>query len=203
MVELPTTHVSLRAETNPNPRKPDKDNPSWPFTGQYLGGLCPVTEITEPISNEDGPEVTARLSGLLPFRACYVSSTPGLPHLFLGEDRGDVLGAFRMPGQMRWTMDARHAAGKLVTVKDPPANLATYGRPITTFEHRDGHLVDEDDPSNPHASVVSLHKGLPGEVRYRHCPAADQRLIKRVTREEECVEKMAGDPKWVTRHPGF
>ncbi|GKT64874.1 hypothetical protein ColTof4_07272 [Colletotrichum tofieldiae] len=43
-----------------------------------------------------------RLSGLLPFKACYVQATPGLRTMWMGEDRRDVLGAQRMPGQMRW-----------------------------------------------------------------------------------------------------
>ncbi|OHE91619.1 hypothetical protein CORC01_13096 [Colletotrichum orchidophilum] len=43
-----------------------------------------------------------RLSGLLPFKVCYLQSTPGLRTIWMGEDRRDVLGAHRMPGQMRW-----------------------------------------------------------------------------------------------------
>ncbi|KAF4920786.1 hypothetical protein CGCVW01_v006583 [Colletotrichum viniferum] len=43
-----------------------------------------------------------RLSGLLPVKCCYVQATPSLRALWLGEDRRDVLGAHRMPGQMRW-----------------------------------------------------------------------------------------------------
>ncbi|KAL2882888.1 hypothetical protein SGCOL_001578 [Colletotrichum sp. CLE4] len=43
-----------------------------------------------------------RLSGLLPFKVCYMQSTPGLRTIWMGEDRRDVLGAHRMPGQMRW-----------------------------------------------------------------------------------------------------
>ncbi|KAK2749023.1 hypothetical protein CKAH01_06520 [Colletotrichum kahawae] len=54
------------------------------------------------IIDEAGGRDYGRLSGLLPVKCCYVQATPSLGALWLGEDRRDVLGAHRMPGQMRW-----------------------------------------------------------------------------------------------------
>jgi hypothetical protein len=44
----------------------------------------------------------SRLSGLLPFHVCYLSSAPGMFRLWMGEDRRDVLGAARLPGLARY-----------------------------------------------------------------------------------------------------
>jgi hypothetical protein len=44
---------------------------------------------------ENAPD---RLSGLLPFHVCYVSSAPGNFKMWFGEGRRDVLGAGRFPG---------------------------------------------------------------------------------------------------------
>jgi hypothetical protein len=53
-----------------------------------------------------------RLSGLLPFHACYMSSAPGNFKLWLGSERRDVLGAGRLPGQMRFGEVKGAAAGE-------------------------------------------------------------------------------------------
>ncbi|GAB1310270.1 hypothetical protein MFIFM68171_00480 [Madurella fahalii] len=53
-------------------------------------------------SDSDAELAPDRLSGLLPFHVCYVSSAPGNFKIWMGEDRRDVLGAARLPGQMRY-----------------------------------------------------------------------------------------------------
>ncbi|KAF9876743.1 hypothetical protein CkaCkLH20_05589 [Colletotrichum karsti] len=69
---------------------------------QTVGGEITLLETATSIVDEAEGRDYGRLSGLLPFKCCYVQSTPGLRALWLGEDRRDVLGAQRMPGQMRW-----------------------------------------------------------------------------------------------------
>ncbi|KXX80173.1 hypothetical protein MMYC01_204122 [Madurella mycetomatis] len=64
-------------------------------------------------ANSDGDAELApdRLSGLLPFHVCYVSSAPGNFRIWMGEDRRDVLGAARLPGQMRYAHPPARPAG--------------------------------------------------------------------------------------------
>ncbi|KAL0935008.1 uncharacterized protein CTRU02_209599 [Colletotrichum truncatum] len=66
--------------------------------GDHTTFLETATSVIDTAEGRD----YGRLSGLLPFKCCYVQSTPGLKAIWLGEDRRDVLGAHRMPGQMRW-----------------------------------------------------------------------------------------------------
>ncbi|KAF4783984.1 hypothetical protein HER10_EVM0002610 [Colletotrichum scovillei] len=65
------------------------------------GGTTFLEKATSLVDMAEGRDY-GRLSGLLPFKVCYVQSTPGLRTIWMGEDRRDVLGAHRMPGQMRW-----------------------------------------------------------------------------------------------------
>ncbi|KAK7459782.1 hypothetical protein Landi51_00031 [Colletotrichum acutatum] len=65
------------------------------------GGTTFLEKATSLVDIAEGRDY-GRLSGLLPFKVCYVQSTPGLRTIWMGEDRRDVLGAHRMPGQMRW-----------------------------------------------------------------------------------------------------
>ncbi|KAI1407567.1 hypothetical protein F5Y13DRAFT_205906 [Hypoxylon sp. FL1857] len=75
------------------------DQGVWPGVPQ-IGGICPVminpTKATELGSLD-------RISGMLPFESCYMSSAPTTFELWLGEDRRDVLGARRLPAHMRWS----------------------------------------------------------------------------------------------------
>ena len=144
----------------------DENHSAWPYHAKYLGGLCPVTEITDPIIYDaEGLEVSTRLSGLLPFVACYISSTPTRNAMFLGEDRKDVLGSHRMPGHRKWDIAIPQGA-----LSVDPDTQGRYGDPKTTFSHRGGKILDEDDPDIDFASTVTLMKGTDQEVRYRHYP---------------------------------
>ncbi|EXF74564.1 hypothetical protein CFIO01_12287 [Colletotrichum fioriniae PJ7] len=84
-----------------------------------------------------------RLSGLLPFKVCYVQSTPGLRTIWMGEDRRDVLGAHRMPGQMRWAP----GTGKVCDPGHPREVWKTVcrddeGRPaVLRMEHEEAVVV--------------------------------------------------------------
>jgi len=134
----------------------DPDDCVWEYHSKYLGGLCPVVEMKGTIQYDDaGRERCTRLSGLLPFLACYVSSTPTVDALFLGEDRKDVLGYHRMPGQKKWD------------IAIPPAKDRTlertghdkFGEPRVIFNHRGGQIVDEDHPTIRHASRITINPG--------------------------------------------
>jgi hypothetical protein len=76
----------------------DENDAVWPAHPKYLGGLCPVAQLQSAADSLDpqGLVYNARLSGLLPFLACYVSCTPARNRMFLGEDRnGKTLGPAR------------------------------------------------------------------------------------------------------------
>lgn len=63
----------------------DETNCASPCHAKYLGSMCPVVEVQSPIRYDaEGRELSSRLSGLLTFVACYVSSTPTRNILFLG-----------------------------------------------------------------------------------------------------------------------
>ncbi|OTA87882.1 hypothetical protein M434DRAFT_15257 [Hypoxylon sp. CO27-5] len=75
------------------------DQAVWPEEPR-VGGLCPVMinpKKRGAIVSED------RISGMLPFESCYMSSAPTAYEFWLGEDRRDVLGARRLPAHLRWS----------------------------------------------------------------------------------------------------
>ncbi|KAJ4310721.1 hypothetical protein N0V84_010832 [Fusarium piperis] len=154
------------------------DNPVWPGERRELGGIIPVMVLLEGIDNDSGPldeseieirrergedvsEATlavrkkspkdARLSGMLPFQVCYFAGAPGMD-MWFGEDRCDVLGADRMPGQRRWE---RHKIKQLVRGShlDPLEE-----RPVVTFDHKMEHkrIVDTDISGRPGASQITV-----------------------------------------------
>lgn len=108
----------------------DTDDAVWPDASFDLGGVTPVflypgsgpkreaalsqvgagaagslagqvKQIVEA-AFEESQRARYRLSGLLPFKCSYMQFSPGSKIVWLGEDRRDVLGAQRMPGQRRW-----------------------------------------------------------------------------------------------------
>ncbi|KAG0645695.1 hypothetical protein D0Z07_8766 [Hyphodiscus hymeniophilus] len=160
----------------------DDNHCAHPWYAKYLGGLCPVAEVSTNISYDaEGREVPMRLSGLLPFVACYMSCTPTRNAMYLGEDRKDVLGSHRMPGHRKWDIALSSA---------PPVDmaevLATYGDPKTTFSHRQGEIIDQDDLTMDFASDVTFKKGTPQEVRQRNCPK-EEVAAARARREAERI----------------
>jgi hypothetical protein len=152
----------------------------YPNSHKYLGSLCPVAQSPQPLQyDENGIEDGFRLSGILPFVACYMSSTPTRNLLFLGEDRNDVLGAHRMPGQKKWTIEM------------PPTEPAggvpfdRYGNPNITFRHREGRIVDIDRTDKKHASTLIFLGGTAEEAIVQNDPGAVQISEK----EGESVER--------------
>lgn len=135
----------------------DSNNPVWPRAHQYLGGLCPVSESLSTLTwDENGMEVAQRLSGMLPFVACYVSCAPTRDYLFLGEDRNDVLGSHRMPGQKKWRIEMPPIT--------PGMPFDRYDNPKVSFLHRQGQITDVDHPVLPHVSTITFLAGTPNET---------------------------------------
>lgn len=154
------------------------DDPVWPGERRELGGIVPVMVLLEGVDDDAGPldeaEIKARrergedvseaalasrkksprdarLSGMLPFQVCYFAGAPGMD-IWFGEDRRDVLGADRMPGQRRWE---RHKVKQLVRGShlDPLEE-----RPVITFDHKMPHkrIVDTDIAGRPGASQITV-----------------------------------------------
>ncbi|KAI0976813.1 hypothetical protein F4678DRAFT_468923 [Xylaria arbuscula] len=79
------------------------DEAVWPKERRDLGGFCPVLAQEDPPGNN--PNFINRLSGMIPFDACYMSSGPSMGRMWLGEDRRDVLGINRLPAHLRFDTD--------------------------------------------------------------------------------------------------
>ncbi|KAK3336749.1 hypothetical protein B0T19DRAFT_50138 [Cercophora scortea] len=79
-------------------KTPNRNPPIYPSErDRPLGGTIPVVCFGHTPVEGSFP---SRLSGMLPFHVCYMSSTPGKYEMWLSEDRREVLGTSRMPGQM-------------------------------------------------------------------------------------------------------
>ncbi|KAJ4261519.1 hypothetical protein NW762_006946 [Fusarium torreyae] len=154
------------------------DNPVYPEDRRQLGGIVPVMVLVESTDDQSEPldewykealkngegiseeamaeryrgQKESRLSGMLPFQVCYFSGAPGNSTFWFGEDRRDVLGADRMPGQQRWE---RHKAAQGAKRPDEVADL---DRPTVVFKHQknDMRLLDVDSREDPSASVLTL-----------------------------------------------
>lgn len=144
----------------------DPANAVWPLHGKYIGGLMPVVSCTESgETNPDGMVYNMRLSGMLPFLGCYVSSTPTRNKIFFGEDRNDVLGAHRMPGQRRWDISMPSTE----PVSAP--NWERWQNPKIRFTHRAGQVVDQDVEDRTGASTLTINGGTPLEMTVVSDPA--------------------------------
>ncbi|KAF4973747.1 hypothetical protein FSARC_55 [Fusarium sarcochroum] len=154
------------------------DNSVYPKDRRQLGGIVPVMVLvestddqSEPLDEwykealENGEDVSegamaeryrgqkeSRLSGMLPFQVCYFAGAPGNSTFWFGEDRRDVLGADRMPGQQRWE---RH---KATQGAQRPDEVADLDRPTVIFKHETNEmrLLDVDSREDPSASVLTL-----------------------------------------------
>ncbi|KAI1298234.1 hypothetical protein F5Y03DRAFT_398238 [Xylaria venustula] len=96
--------VSIRAEDGSS-LVGEGDEAVWPTERRDLGGFCPVLAQGDPAGNN--PSFVNRLSGMIPFDACYMSSAPSMGRMWLGEDRRDVLGTSRLPALHRFDTDKR------------------------------------------------------------------------------------------------
>jgi hypothetical protein len=142
----------------------------WPNEPKYVGSLCPVCVYQPPTENSldgEGREVQQRLSGMFPFLACYMSSTPTENMMYFAENRRGVLGIARMPGQKRWNI-----SDSIVPNPQTGKFMEAAGEPVTTFYHNGGQIIDQDDPVEKHASTIVLHRGMgpPNEHHIRSDP---------------------------------
>ncbi|KAI1500138.1 hypothetical protein F5X99DRAFT_419394 [Biscogniauxia marginata] len=92
-------HVSVCSEDGES-LVGEGDQAVWPAEARTLGGFCPVQ--IDPSEPAGRVHYTNRLSGMIPFEACYMSSAPTMKKIWLGEDRRDVLGANRLPAHLRF-----------------------------------------------------------------------------------------------------
>ncbi|KAK0731406.1 hypothetical protein B0H67DRAFT_639809 [Lasiosphaeris hirsuta] len=143
-----------------------RDPPIWPSEPDILGGTVPVVALAGTAHSDASPNAAPdRLSGLLPFHVCYWSGTPGSFKLWLGEDRREVLGAGRLPGQMRL------AASKVPHNQTPPSLLGArldwldkeLGTPErVVFEHKfreDADWVLRDTDEGQGSVIASVPWG--------------------------------------------
>lgn len=162
------------------------ENPVWPRERHEIGGIFPVAIFLPPEippKGTSGPltidalqarqklgydvseEALAgrrkkhnemRLSGLLPFQVCYSACAPGMK-LWFGEDRRDVLGIDKMPGQRRFE---RH---KSLKVPPAPAHPDLKDFPNTVaFEHQlspSKWIIDRDVMGCVGASITTVVNG--------------------------------------------
>jgi hypothetical protein len=155
----------------------DENDPVYPYSPRYLGGLCPVAQSILPLTyDENGIEEAFRLSGMLPFVACYLSSTPGRNMLFLGEDRNDVLGSHRTPGQKKWTIEMDPIG--------PGLPFNRYDNPHVTFTHREARIIDTDRTDKKHASTITFLKGTPEEKIVESDPGDQQASMRAGTYQD-------------------
>ena len=164
------------------------DNPVWPQERHEIGGITPVAVLNSEhppkgssgalsleelrVREKRGEDVSeealakrykktadCRLSGLLPFRCCYLGGAPGM-RLWLGEDRRDVLGADRMPGQRRYEPFKQSKLPKA------PVDLGSLERPNITFEHEVGDtwIVDKDIEDRTGASIMTVKSDFKTQI---------------------------------------
>ncbi|KAI2625961.1 hypothetical protein GGS26DRAFT_592740 [Hypomontagnella submonticulosa] len=77
----------------------DGDHAVWPNEPRHVGMFAPVWINEIP---KESVGFIHRLSGMVPFDVCYMSSAPTMRKFWLGEDRRDVLGTKRMPAHLRY-----------------------------------------------------------------------------------------------------
>ncbi|KAI1433875.1 hypothetical protein GGR50DRAFT_704907 [Xylaria sp. CBS 124048] len=80
------------------------DKAVWPGEHPELGGFWPVL-VQKDRRRGRSAKYTQRLSGMVPFDVCYLSSAPTMRKLWLGEDRRDVLGTRRLPAHLRYNSE--------------------------------------------------------------------------------------------------
>ncbi|CZT44743.1 uncharacterized protein RSE6_04959 [Rhynchosporium secalis] len=151
----------------------DEKNAVYPLSHKYLGGMCPVVQCITPLKySAQGIPIANRLSGIIPFAASYVSSAPTRNVIYLGEDRNDVLGAHRMPGQRKWSID-------MPTIKNG-IPFDRYGDPKIQFTHRRGLMIDVDDDNRNAVSYLRVRPQAGGgaEVVVVSDPGTAQRQMK-------------------------
>ncbi|KAI1368266.1 hypothetical protein F5Y08DRAFT_326080 [Xylaria arbuscula] len=146
------------------------DEAVWPQERATLGGFCPVLAQPDPRGSISW---TNRLSGMIPFDACYISSAPSLARIWLGEDRRDVLGTNRLPAHLRFDPEKRLIVPYPIEFETLRAAARTPDRVVFLHEPSDksGSLIIDTDTNVKGRSEIAIGKyqtegGSPGETSY-------------------------------------
>ncbi|KAF2971008.1 hypothetical protein GQX73_g2573 [Xylaria multiplex] len=166
----------------------------WPTEPRLLGGFCPVLVQGNPRGKDP---LTHRLSGMIPFDACYLSSAPSLARIWLGEDRRDVLGTSRLPAHLRFDSDNSFIFQYPREFDDLRLAARTPDRVIFTHQFPDNPntvLIDSDVANTPGKSELAIGRyqtvsGKPGQEPSRKL--VPHRIIQ--------VEPRKGDIKVVPK----
>ncbi|KAI0533655.1 hypothetical protein GGR58DRAFT_516767 [Xylaria digitata] len=170
------------------------DKAVWPTEPRVLGGFCPVLAQRDPPGGDTGIH---RISGMIPFDACYLSSAPSLARIWLGEDRRDVLGTGRLPAHMRFDSDKefifkypREFDTLRLAARTPDRVIFTHQFP----DKPDTILIDSDTTNAPGKSELAIGRyrtvsGKPGQESSREL--VPHRIIQ--------VEPRKGDIKIVPK----
>ncbi|KAJ8127397.1 hypothetical protein O1611_g6239 [Lasiodiplodia mahajangana] len=132
------------------------DDAVWPTERRSLGGFYPVIASEDPVGETD---FTNRLSGMVPFDACYISSAPGMARFWLGEDRRDVLGTNRLPAHLRYDTDKTFLVQYPEEIEALRRAARTPDRVIFLHEYPDKPnvlLTDSDVPGTRGRSELAI-----------------------------------------------
>ncbi|KAI0203516.1 hypothetical protein F4808DRAFT_22269 [Astrocystis sublimbata] len=130
----------------------------WPGEPRTLGGFYPVLIQKDP-PQKATPE---RLSGMVAFEACYISSAPSMRQVWLGEDRRDVLGTSRFPAHMRFDSDKRFIIEYPEEIEDLRRGAQTPDRVVFVHESPQNHgavLMDSDCRGRGKSEIAVGHLG--------------------------------------------
>ncbi|KAH8883841.1 hypothetical protein GQ53DRAFT_881997 [Thozetella sp. PMI_491] len=170
--------VSLTGQPKGHARSGDAD---------ALGATTLVCVLPGPPA-DDLTESHARLSGLVPIQVCYASHAPGSHHLWLGENRADVLGMGKMPGSA--IIHDPVAGSILNSLGSDRPNWAVDDQlppPRVIFEHRleDGTLLRDEDLDFGRSQVAQA----PAELAVVPIDPDDEGVIAKIigpgTQEEQ------------------
>ncbi|KAI0442009.1 hypothetical protein F4803DRAFT_562671 [Xylaria telfairii] len=150
----------------------------WPNEPKTLGGFCPVMAMADPVANSGGD----RLSGMIPFDACYISSAPSMRRLWFGEDRRDVLGTNRLPAHLRSDTDNKLIIEYPEEFADLRQAARTPDRVVFVHEFPDNPditILNDSDLSVRGKSQLTIghHEMVPGTSK-RTGKVVEQRVLQ-------------------------
>lgn len=126
-------------------------------------GMIPIPVVALPGSapgNVSDPSTAPdRLSGIIPFHICFVSSAPHNFKIWLGTDRKSVLGAGRFPSNAALRNGFNAMYNKFENIppprEDPVLETDSLGTPIrVVFEHKLADVVLRDTEEVGRESLV-------------------------------------------------
>ncbi|KAI0108899.1 hypothetical protein GGR51DRAFT_570156 [Nemania sp. FL0031] len=172
-----------------------EDDAVWPNERRSLGGFYPVLASPNP---PGGADFTNRLSGMVPFDACYMSSAPGMERFWLGEDRRDVLGTNRLPAHLRYDTDRTFLIEYPEEIEALRRVAQTPDRVIFLHEYPDKPnllLTDSDVPGIRGKSEVAIGQYEIADGSHKR-KQPRRALAKRVVQ----VEPRKGGVKIIRKH---